>query len=106
MPDDLQTEEIFVNGERQILARYPNFDPKAQYFDGFAANVIWRRSAQWADPTGGYFHAMSPFLVGDFTWRITGKTASGQVQMEGGWQNNRGGGQFEDPICRKHFRGA
>ena len=23
VPDDLQTEEIFVNGERQILARYP-----------------------------------------------------------------------------------
>jgi hypothetical protein len=92
VPDDLQTEEIFVNGERQILARYPNFDPKAQYFDGFAANVLSRRSAQWADPTGGYFHAMHPSLWGDFTWRITGKNANGQVQQEGGWQNNRGGG--------------
>ena len=37
VPEDLQTEEIFVNGERQILARYPNYDPKAQYFDGSAA---------------------------------------------------------------------
>src|SRR5882672_7781143 len=27
VPADLQTEEIFINGERQILARYPNFDP-------------------------------------------------------------------------------
>jgi hypothetical protein len=88
----LQTEEIFVNGQRQILARYPNFDPHAQYFDGFAANVISNRSARWADPAGGYFHAMHPALWGDFTWRITGKNANGEAQLEGGWQNNRGGG--------------
>ena len=40
VPADLQTEEIFINSERQILARYPNFDPKSQYFDGFAADAI------------------------------------------------------------------
>jgi hypothetical protein len=91
VPADLQTEEIFVNGERQILARYPNFDPKAQYFDGFAADAIsTERAARWADPTGGYFHAMHPALWGDFTWRITGKDTNNQVKLEGGWQNNRG----------------
>jgi hypothetical protein len=42
VPADLPTEEIFINGERQILARYPNFDPKAKYFDGFAADAIPR----------------------------------------------------------------
>jgi hypothetical protein len=89
---DLRTEEIFVNGQRQILARYPNFDPSAKYFDGFAADAISRnRVARWADPTGGYFHAMHPSLWGDFTWRITGKDEQGGVTMEGGWQNNRGG---------------
>ncbi len=92
VPADLQTEEIFVNGERQILARYPNFDPSAQYFDGFAADAIsTNRSARWADPSGGYFHAMHPALWGDFTWRITGQDANGVVTREGGWQNNRGG---------------
>lgn len=91
VPPDLQTEEIFVNGERQILARYPNFDPHAPYFDGFAADALSpERVARWADPAGGYFHAMHPALWGDFTWRITGKDAQGQVTMEGGWQNNRG----------------
>jgi hypothetical protein len=92
VPADLRTEEIFVNGERQILARYPNFDPAAQYFDGFEADAIsTNRSARWADPAGGYFHAMHPALWGDFTWRITGKDAMGEVTKEGGWQNNRGG---------------
>jgi hypothetical protein len=91
VPPDLQTGEIFVNGERQILARYPNFDPKAQYFDGFAADAISpMRAARWADPTGGYYHAMHPALWGDFTWRITGKDTNNQVKLEGGWQNNRG----------------
>jgi hypothetical protein len=91
VPADLQTEEIFVNGERQILARYPNFDPQAQYFDGFAADAISpQRAARWADPTGGYFHAMHPALWGDFTWRITGKDTNNEVKLEGGWQNNRG----------------
>lgn len=92
VPADLDTEEIFVNGVRQILARYPNFDPSAQYFDGFAADAIsTNRSSRWADPTGGYFHAMHPALWGDFTWRITGKAPNGEVTREGGWQNNRGG---------------
>ena len=92
VPADLRTEEIFVNGERQILARYPNFNPSAQYFDGFAADAIsTNRAARWADPAGGFFHAMHPSLWGDFTWRITGKYAQNQVALAGGWQNNRGG---------------
>ena len=96
VPDELATEELFVNGERQVLARYPNFDPSAQYFNGAAADAISKsRAARWADPAGGYFHAMHPALWGGFTWRITGKDASGEVTKEGGWQNNRGGGIHE-----------
>ena len=92
-PADLRTEEIFVNGERQILARYPNFDPKATYFDGFTSGAdLQRRAAGWAEPAGGYLHAMHPALWGDFTWRITGKDVDGHLIKEGGWQNNRGGG--------------
>jgi hypothetical protein len=92
VPSDLRTEEIFVNGTRQILARYPNFDPTAQYFNGYAADAIsTNRSSRWANPVGGYFHAMHPSLWGDFTWRITSQDPQGEVTKEGGWQNNRGG---------------
>jgi hypothetical protein len=108
VPADLQTEEIFVNGERQILARYPNFDPTAKYFDGFAADAISsNRAARWADPAGGYLHAMHPALWGDFTWRITGKDTNGNLTKVGGWQNNRGGGATKaNPVCGKYFRGT
>jgi len=93
VPADLHTEEIFVNGERQILARYPNFDPQARYFEGFASDAdIQRRAARWAGPAGGYLHAMHPAMWGDFTWRLTGKDANGNLTKVGGWQNNRGGG--------------
>ena len=93
VPADLQTEEIFVNGERQILARYPNCDPKAKYFDGFTSGAdIQRRATRWANPTAGFLHAMHPALWGDFTWRITGKDANVNLTKVGGWQNNRGGG--------------
>ena len=91
VPENLLTEEIFVNGERQILARYPNFDPTAQYFDGFDADAISpERAVHWSDPTGGYFHAMHPALWGDFTWRLS-RSPQGELLQEGGWQNNRGG---------------
>lgn len=89
---DLVTEELFVNGERQILARYPNFDPGAKYFNGYAADALApERTARWADPTGGFLHAMHPALWGGFTWRFTGRDAAGEITREGGWQNNRGG---------------
>lgn len=97
VPADLQTEEIFINGERQILARYPNFDPKAKYFDGFAPDAISKeRAARWANPVGGYYHAMHPAFWGDFTWRITGKNTNGEPTLEGGWQNNRGAAAHRD----------
>jgi len=97
VPVDLRTEEIFVDGKRQVLARYPNFDPSAKYFDGFAADAISKeRAARWENPAGGYFHAMHPALWGDFTWRITGKNASGEPTLEGGWQNNRGSSAHRD----------
>jgi hypothetical protein len=93
VPAGLQTEEIFVNGARQILARYPNFDAGAHYFDGFTSGAeIKRRAAQWENPSGGYLHAMHPALWGDFTWLITGKDANGNLAKTGGWQNNRSGG--------------
>ena len=92
VPDDLKTEEIFVDGQRQVLARYPNFDSKAQYFNGFAEDAFSKtRSERWADPRGGYCHAMHPGLWGGFTWIITGKDEKGEITKEGGWQNNRGG---------------
>jgi hypothetical protein len=93
VPPGFATDQLFVNGEPQVLARYPNYDPKAQYFNGSAADAFSReRAARWADPKGGFIHAMHHALWGDFHYVITGKDRDGNVTYEGGWQNNRRSG--------------
>jgi hypothetical protein len=86
----LAMDQLFVNGQRQHMARYPNYDPDARQFNGSAADAIApERVARWSDPAGGYIHAMHEALWGDMHWRILGKQADGALDYEGGWQNNR-----------------
>ena len=89
-PKGLSLDQLFVNGERQHMARYPNFDPKVRYFNGFAADAFSKeRAARWKDPAGGYIHAMHRAHWGGYHYLITGKDENGEVTYEGGWQNNR-----------------
>ncbi|HUT10429.1 MAG TPA: PDZ domain-containing protein, partial [Thermoguttaceae bacterium] len=90
VPEGFTSDQLFIDGQRQQMARYPNFDPGAQYFNGFAADCISdQRVNTWSDPAGGFLHAMHRSLWGDFHYRITGKDADGRLQYVGGWQNNR-----------------
>ena len=90
VPEGIDIDQLFINGERQVMARYPNFDAKAKVFNGTAADCVsGERSARWADPTGGFMHAMHEHHWGGFSYLITGKDAKGNVTMEGGWQGNR-----------------
>ena len=90
VPDDFTSDQLFVDGKRLPMARYPNFDADAQYFQGYAADCTSpERVKRWEDPSGGFLHAMHRSLWGDMHWRITGKKADGTLEMEGGWQNNR-----------------
>lgn len=97
VPAGFTTDQLFVNGERQVLARYPNFDPSVRIFNGYAKDAFSpQRAARWADPRGGFLHAMHAHLWGDFHYRITGKDAEGRLTSEGGWQNNRRLGMHEE----------
>jgi hypothetical protein len=88
----LATDQLFVNGRLQPMARYPNYDPNALYFDGTAADAISpERAARWANPAGGFIHAMHRAMWGDFHYLITGKETNGRPAYIGGWQNNRRG---------------
>ncbi|TFG86393.1 MAG: signaling protein, partial [Hyphomicrobiales bacterium] len=58
VPAGLATDQLFVNGQRQHMARYPNYDPEQRIFNGYAADAIsTERAARWANPAGGYIHA-------------------------------------------------
>jgi hypothetical protein len=90
VPPGTDTDQLFVNGQRQILARYPNYDPNAKYLNGWAEDAISPdRAKRWADPRGGYIHALHQSLWGSLHYEITGKDASGNPTYEGGWQSNR-----------------
>ena len=90
VPVGLAIDQLFVDGRRQPMARYPNFDPAVRHFNGFAADAFSpARAARWADPRGGLIHAMHVHEWGDYHYAITGKDAEGRVTYDGGWQNNR-----------------
>ena len=90
VPAGFTTDQLFVNGERQPLARYPNFDPKERHFNGWAKDAISpERAARWQDPAGGFIHALHAAEWGGMHYVITGKGPDNKVTYEGGWQNNR-----------------
>jgi hypothetical protein len=90
VPAGITADQLFVDGQRLPMARYPNFDASVRHFNGFAPDAFSpERVARWANPAGGFIHAMHRHEWGDFHYRILGKDAAGALQYEGGWQNNR-----------------
>ncbi len=86
----LELDQLFVDGRRQPMARYPNVDPSVAQFNGFAADAFSpARAARWHDPRGGFIHVMQSAEWGDYHYLITGKDAENRVSYVGGWQNNR-----------------
>ncbi|CAM4292492.1 right-handed parallel beta-helix repeat-containing protein [Zobellia nedashkovskayae] len=83
-------DQFVVNGKPQILARYPNYDEAAQYWQGFAEDALSKeRVTSWESPVGAYFHALHGGRWGGFHFRITGLDTIGNPIFEGGHQNNR-----------------
>ena len=81
-------DQLFVDGEKRILARYPDFEEGA-IFNGTAADAIApARVKRWKSPEGGFIHALHARDWGDMHYVITGKDDKG-VLFEGGYQNNR-----------------
>ncbi|MBC7888258.1 MAG: PDZ domain-containing protein [Ferruginibacter sp.] len=94
----LTIDRLFCNGKLLPMARYPNFDSAAHFFNGTAADAISpQRVKGWAQPKDGYVHALHQAEWGDFHYRITGKTEKDSLLLEGGWQNNR-----PAPMHREH----
>lgn len=88
--DGLKFDQLFVNGKKMLLARYPNYNPHVRHFNGWAEDAIApERVKTWAQPQGAFLHAMHQAMWGDMHFKITGVKKNGQVVLEGGFQNNR-----------------
>lgn len=83
-------DQLFMNGQNLPMARYPNYNAQARLFNGTAPDAIApERVKNWANPENGYIHALHAGEWGGFHYQITGKSATGELLYEGGWQNNR-----------------
>ncbi|WP_434035584.1 right-handed parallel beta-helix repeat-containing protein [Formosa sp. 4Alg 33] len=95
--ENLDFDQLIVNGTPQILARYPNYDESSQYWQGSAPDAISKeRIATWKKPEGAYFHALHGGKWGGFHFEITGVNEDGTAILEGGQQNNRGSKPHEE----------
>lgn len=104
VPEGLSIDQLWINGKRQSMARFPNRIPEKNVFDRWDLKhgdqpihpsedaLSSERIARWTNPAGGYLHAMHPALWGDMHWLIKGRKADGTLDIEGGWQNNRPAG--------------
>jgi hypothetical protein len=91
---NLKVDGLFLNGTRQVLARYPNYDANQVILNGFAADAISAtRIARWANPGEGpgYIRAMHINAWGGNSYIMTGKTGTTLNQTWVG-DNNRGSG--------------
>ena len=85
----LKVDQLFLNGKRQVLARYPNFT-ESQKLQGTASDAI-DKAASCAKPEEGpgYIRAMEVDLWGSLGFIITGKSG-GSVNYTWIGDNQRG----------------
>lgn len=91
MPASLKNmDRLYLHGELQVLARYPDYDPSARFYHGTSADALSpERIATWKHPQGGIVHALHRAEWGGYHYIITGVDSTGNAVLEGGWQNNR-----------------
>ena len=83
-------DQLFVNGQKQILARYPNYDENGGHWQGHAEDAIApERVKTWSNPKGVFVHAMHSGEWGGFHYVSTGVDENGELELSGGYQNNR-----------------
>ena len=73
----LTIDQLFLNGKRQIMCRYPNFD-STKHLDGYDPDCIGAaRVASWNDPTEGpgYLRGLHVNLWGGESYIITAKNS-------------------------------
>jgi hypothetical protein len=88
----LKIDQVFLNGKRQIMCRYPNFD-STTYLDGYDPDCIGAaRVASWQDPAEGpgYLRGLHVNLWGGESYIITAKNNDNTVTLTWVGDNSQG----------------
>jgi hypothetical protein len=89
---NLKFDQLFINGVRQILARYPNYNENTIILNGYAADCIGAtRVARWKNPAEGpgYVRGLHSIEWGGWSLIITGKNSDNTVSTRWVGDNNR-----------------
>ncbi len=90
LENNLVFDQLFVNGRKQILARYPDLNPDVPFWNGYAADADSpQRLRRYKKPAGAFLHYMHPGLWGSFHFLVKSVGPDGRPELEGGYQNNR-----------------
>jgi hypothetical protein len=88
--DPLSFDVLFLNGERQVMARYPNYDANKTPFGGTAND--YTRAGSWShSPVGGFVHCMHTSDWGSQHYVIKGVNGSNL--------------SLSDPLCNARASG-
>lgn len=86
----LDVQAVFVNGEKYIMARYPNYD-KSAVLNGYSGDTISpNRIKEWKNPAGAYVRALHSFEWGGNSFIVKGKTDNNMLNLKWIGDNNRG----------------
>ena len=100
-----QADAFYIGERKYSMARYPKANRPGDVFDGYAADCIApSKTKDWADPAGGYIHAMHAHDWGGYSYRIDGKNEDGTLRLSGGWQNNRQMGMHREYRYAENIR--
>lgn len=89
----LDFDQLFLDGKRQTLARYPNADPSVTVLDGYAADAISpERVARWKNPTTALVRGLHQGEWGGNSFKVTGVDPQGNPILQWVGDNNRGSG--------------
>ena len=86
--ENVAIDQLYMDGQRQRMARYPNAVEGKNVFDSWdlshsptpdPANdpLDTDRINSWSKPEGAYLHSMHRSLWGDMHWLVKGKKADG-----------------------------
>lgn len=108
LPEKFDFDQLFINGERQVRARFPNYDyqnpirggkgyqlvtggTNLRYDTWFSYNPDIFSKQEWKNPETGVVHAFQSHNWGNLQYRVKGIDRKNNkiLLAEGGWQLQR-----------------
>jgi hypothetical protein len=122
LPPEVDFDLLFINGEREDLARFPNRVAGMPVLGCFPTiEAKWagqgppqdalspERVARWADPAGGYVRGLQGSAYGSTDASILGKNPDGTLRLQwssdsrgDSWQSRVGADNGFDPFISLH----